>query len=152
MKSFKAPTLTVVDGYALEPVYACSGTKNTEEVEDKTQGDWDMTTHWCNHNSGRHSELAITGVHHGDCSGETVTMNMQCVGFKLAAIKDNGGWPVCNVTENGFTITRNNHYNATDRFEFNIQITASDSNYHGAVGKTGEACSESVICTSYTGA
>ena len=152
MKKFNAPTLTVVDGYALEPVYACSGTETTDKTEEKTDGDWDVTCEWRNHNTGHHSELAIKGKHHGDCSGNTLKMDMVCNGFKLDSIKDNGGYPVSNVCESGFTITRNNFYNATDQFEFNIQLTCEDSPYQGSVTKTGSTTSCKVICSSYTGA
>lgn len=147
MKKFEAPVFEAIDDFAMEPVYASSGTPDTP---DKPSDDkWKITTSWRNHNSGSHSELAIIGVHAGSKSGEGITMNFICEGFELASVKDSSGYTVSNVSKNGFTIYRNGHFNPTERFEFNIQIVASDSHYHGAVGQTGQDCPARVYCTSY---
>ena len=152
MKEFNSPSFTELNNVFAEPIYAASGTSETStETTTPSDGDWDITCEWRNHNTGHHSELAIKGKHHGTTSGNTLTMNLYVNGFKLDTIKDNGGYPVSNVCETGFTITRNNFYNANDQFEFNIQLTAKDSLYNGSVGKTGEATTCSVICTSYYG-
>lgn len=151
MKNFVIPEIEDLSEVVLEPVYTASGWTPENPPEDPTpKGDWDISTHWCNHNSGSHSELAIVGVHSGKTCGESITMVFQCIGFCLNKVKDNGGFIVSNETESGFTITRFGHFNPTERFEFNIQVTAKDSLYHGAVGKTGEqVVGKSVKCISY---
>ena len=149
MKKFEAPVLEVIEDFAMEPVYALSGTPDTPDTPDTPKGDWDITAEWRNHNSGSHSELAIIGVHHGSHSGDGLTMTFSCHGFKLASIKDTGGYTFTNVTESSFTVYRNGHFNPTERFEFNIQITASDTPYEGSVAHTGDVCPFKVICTSY---
>lgn len=154
MKRFESPVLeTVTEVEGMERAFVGSGITPGNDPDKPVvpaEGCWKITTEWRNHNSGSHSELAIIGNHQGDHMGESITMNFAVQGFKLATVKDSSGYLVSNVSETGFTITRNNHYNGTDRFEFNIQLTASDSSYSGAVGVTGQPCPHQVICTGYT--
>lgn len=147
---FEAPAMDELAWVKTEETYVGSGNPTPTPVPEPTpDGDWTITAEWRNHNSGSHSELAIKGLHHGNHTGNTLTMYMAVRGFKLEKVKDCGGMQVSNVSESGFTITRNNFYNPTDNFEFNIQITASDSKYHGAIGVTGSPCAESVVCVRY---
>lgn len=150
MKKFETPVLEVVESFTMEPVYAISGKPDTPHEHEDPKGDWKIWTEWRNHNSGSHSELAIIGVHSGSHSGNTLTMDFCCCDFKLDYVKDNSGYAVSNVSETGFTITRNNFFNPTERFEFNIQLVAKDSQYHGAIGQTNCPCPARVICVSYT--
>lgn len=149
MKKFEAPVLEVIEDFTMEPVYALSGTPDTPP-EEEAKGCWKITAEWRNHNSGSHSELAIIGVHNGDHSGEGITMTFVVHGFKLECIKDSGGYVFSNVSETGFTVFRNGHFNPTERFEFNIQIQAKDTPYKGAVAHTGDVCPHKVICIAYT--
>ncbi len=149
MKNYSSPELTELS--SIEGIYADSGSYHMDPPpEDGGDDDgWNIRCEWRNHNTGHHSELAIIGEHHGKLSGESMTMNMRVDGFRLDYIKDCGGMIVTNVSESGFTITRHNHFNATERFEFNIQITCKNSPYEGSVGKTGEYCPHKVHCVSY---
>ena len=100
-------------------------------------------------------EKKISGDYAADLTGlagsdiEGITMTFICIGFKLASVKDSSGYMVSNVSESGFTIYRNGHFNPNERIEFNIQITAADSPYHGSVAQTGQVCPHKVVCTSY---
>ena len=149
MKKFEAPVLEVIEDFAMEPVYALSGTPETPDTPDTPDGDWKIWTEWRNHNTGSHSELAIIAKNDGKLSGDGITMTFICIGFKLASVKDSSGYMVSNVSESGFTIYRNGHFNPNERIEFNIQITAADSPYHGSVAQTGQVCPHKVVCTSY---
>ena len=146
MKKFEAPVLEVIEDFAMEPVYALSGTPDTP---DKPDGDWDITTYWPSHNSGSHSVLAIVANNTGSLSGDCITMEFLCKGFKLSTISNTSGYQASIINDKTFKIYRNGHFNPGERIEFNIELTASDTNYGGAVGKTGEVCPHQVICTSY---
>lgn len=146
---FEVPVLDQLEWVNTEVSYVGSGVPSTEPEKPSEKGDWLITTGWANHNSGHHSELKIRGVHSGVHTGNSITMHFHVEGFKLATIQDSNGYAFANVSETGFSITRTGFYNGSDNFEFNIQITASDSPYQGSVGVTGQPCAALVICDSY---
>lgn len=151
MKKFEAPVLEIVDELTMEPVYAASGyVPKDDDKPTPCGGDWDIHPDWRGHNSGGHSELHIGGHNNGKCSGEGITMHFQCVGFKLDYVKDTSGYQVFNVNENSFSMYRQGHFNPGETIGFVIQLVAKDTQYHGAVGKSGEGTPCRVVCTSYT--
>lgn len=120
------------------------------------RGDWDIRLEYRNHNTGSHSEVAVIGKHHGNHSGESLTMDiMMRNGFEIKQVKEASGCVVSNVTKDGFTITRNNHFNPTDNFEFNFQIVVSNgpkhpqTNHVGAIGTTGVYRACDLVCIYY---
>lgn len=148
MKEYIAPSLVeILD--KVEGVYAASGAGQTTPTPEIKQGDWDIHCEYRNHNSGSHSEVAIIGVHNGTHTGNKLTMVFRVEGIRLDTIKDDGGNSVLSHSETGFSIVRQEHFNPTERFEFNIQITIKDSPYHGSVGKTGEDIKCTIYCNSY---
>lgn len=148
MKEYIAPSLVeILD--KVEGVYAASGAGQTTPTPEIKQGDWDIHCEYRNHNSGSHSEVAIIGIHNGTHTGKKLTMVFRVEGIRLDTIKDNGGYSLLSYSETGFSIVRHGHFNPTERFEFNIQITIKDSPYHGSVGKTGEDIPCTIYCTSY---
>ena len=157
MKDYCFPEITVI-GDSMEGVYAASGFVPGEPpitpipvIPSTPEGDWRITCEFRNHNSGSHSEVAIIGVHNGTKPGESITMNIGVMGNKLLKeVKDNGGYPVSNVSPTGFTITRNGHFNGTDRFEFNIQVTTEQSDKTGSFGTTGIEMQCPFFCYGYT--
>ncbi|MBE5936666.1 MAG: hypothetical protein E7265_01395 [Lachnospiraceae bacterium] len=152
MRNYTAPNLTEINDI-VEGVYASSGAMVTEPplptAAPNTIVDWDISCSYRNHNSGSHSEVAIIGLNMGNNSGDSILMNFLVSGFRLDTVKDSSGYPVSNVTETGFTIFRPGHFNPNERFEFNIQITAKDSPYHGSIGKTGEYLPCTISLVSY---
>lgn len=151
MKNYVAPSMTEMFD-KVEGVYAASGAVTPGPKKDTPEDKWDITTNFANHNSGSHSELVIRGIHSGIKSGTGLYMNFFIKDFKLLTVKDWGDLVVSNVHENGFTVFRKNFYNASDRFEFNLQITAKDSPHggnKGAVGVTGTYCPCNVVCVGY---
>lgn len=146
MKNYESPVL-LDSMITLEGVYAASGSIPEEPPEQPTGG-LNVRCEFRNHNSGSHSEVAII-VEPQNVSGECITMSFVINGYRLDTVKDSGGYPVSNVSESGFTICRREHFNATDRIEFNIQITIKDSKYHGSVGETGKEIPCPIYCTSY---
>lgn len=138
MKNYESPVL-LDSMITLEGVYAASGSIPEEpSVPPETPtGGLNVRCEFRNHNSGSHSEVAII-VEPQNVSGECITMSFGIRDYRLDTVKDSSGYQVSNVSETGFTICRPGHFNATDRIEFNIQITIKDSPYHGSVGKTGQ--------------
>lgn len=158
MKNYLAPVLNDVND-KIEGVYAAGSGWNDEPTPTPTPHlSWDIRCEFRNHNSGSHSEVAVIGVQTNGFAGESITMNFKvdrsvC---DLLSVKDWGGMTISNVSADGFTITRINHFNPNERFEFNIQITATNSIYwedrghEGAVGHTGEWVECPIKLTSYT--
>ena len=147
MKKFEKPVFAECSEFT-EGIYASSGWVPVTPP-DTPKGDWVIECDWANHNSGSHSELKIKGHNYGNLSGDCLTMHFRIMDFRLDTIKDMGGMIFSNISESGFTITRNNHFNPNENFEFNIQITCKNSPYEGSVGKTGEYCPHKVHCVSY---
>lgn len=147
MKNYIAPVLIDMNDQ-VEGVYAASGVAPTPKP-DPSLGTWNIYCVYRNHNSGSHSEVAIICEKHGGKPVEGLVMNFTVKDFRLDTVKDNGGYQVSNVSETGFTIYRQGHLNGSDRFEFNIQVTAKDSKYHGSVGKTGEYLPCNIVCTGF---
>lgn len=119
-------------------------------------GDWDITLEYRNHNTGSHSEVAFIGVHHGNHAGEVLKMDVIMKnGFEIKEVRETSGCVVTNLSKHGFTITRRNHFNPTERFEFNIQVVVSNGPVHpethhiGAIGKTGEYRACDLVCVRY---
>jgi len=146
MKNYEKPILIDMNDQ-VEGVYAASGVAPTPTPP--TFGSLDIHCHFCNHNSGSHSEIAVVCEKHGGKSFDGIIMNFHIKDFRLDIVKDNSGFPVSNVSENGFTIFRQGHMNENDRFEFNIQVTCKDSKYHGSVGKTGDWLPCNVVCEGF---
>lgn len=103
------------------------------------QGDWDIHCEYCQHNTGSHSEVRITGHHNGQHQGDV--LKLTCVmknGFRIKEVRETSGIPVSNVTENGFTLTRYNHFNPNENVGFLIQLVVY--NGHNLNDKTGKGC------------
>lgn len=176
MKNYNSPEVKIIDEF-IESVYASSGEPgpgpnpgpgpdpgpgpNPGPRPDpgpgpNPSGDWDIHCEYRNHNSGSHSEVAIIAINKGQKSGDNLKMDFR-VGsdIKLSYVKDSSGYLVSNVTETGFTIYRNGHFNPNERIEFNIQIVVSytshphKNDHLGAVGITGDYCPCSIECYSY---
>lgn len=149
MKKFEKPVFAECSEFT-EGIYASSGWVPVTPPPDGPKGDWVIECDWANHNSGSHSELAIKGHNYGNLSGECLTMHFRIFDFRLDTIKDTGGLIFSNISENGFSITRNIHFNPNENFEFNIQITVKDSLYKGSYGQTGVPCACNIKCVGYT--
>lgn len=152
MKNYVAPHLEVINE-RVEGIYAISGNPSDPDPEPMpppTPDGWGIHCEYRNHNSGSHSEVAIIAMNNGSKSGDCLTMHFSISDFRLDCIKDSSGYTVSNVSETGFTIIRNGHFNPGERIEFNLQIIAKDSQYHGSVGKTGEYMPCKIECTGYS--
>ncbi len=159
MKEFTAPDITMLDfSLTAEPTNGGSGVNfvpSVPIVPMSPLGDWKITTEWCNHNTGSHSELKIKGHNYGKDSGDSIKMVFSVGGFKLDTVTPGDDILVLSdKSVNGFTLTRNNHFNSNENFEFVIQLTCSETPYNtnihtGAVGTTGVPCPAFVACTSY---
>ncbi len=147
MKKFEAPVLEVIEDFAMEPVYALSGTPDTPDTPDKPKGDWEGKGEWRNHNSGSHSELAIIAKNNGSTSGEGIIIDCTCNQINFETITDSSGYPVSMLGPHSFRIYRNGHFNPGERIEFNIQVIDKNSPYHGSVAQTGQPCPHVVQCT-----
>ena len=164
MKKFIEPALIMVDELRMEPVYAASGYTPDEPdgPENGPGGDWEITTDWTHHNTGHLSGLAIKAKYKGTTQGDVLTATFICHGFKLSRILSSSGFPVSNVSETGFTVTRYNHFNPGESVVFNLEITCKNSAYNkdnpngeGAVADTCNPSTEAgvwVECISYTSA
>ena len=138
MINYESPTFEKTD-IILEEICAGSGFVPPENPPDTPSNPgWEYGCEYRNHNSGSHSEVAIICKNNGSQSGEGIRMHLTLSGYKLQSVPDSSGYSVSEVTENGFSIFRNGHYNPGERIEFNIQVVVSDSPYHGSIGKTGE--------------
>ena len=164
MKKFVEPTLIVMEDLRMEPVYAASGSVPVEPdgPGNGPGGNWDITTSWTHHNTGHLSGLQIRASYKGDTQGDVLSADFVVHGFKLASILSSSGFPVSNVSETGFTVTRYNHFNPGESVVFNLEITCKNSNFNkdnpngeGAVADTSNPATEAgvwVSCVSYTSA
>lgn len=152
MRGYERPTITEFNE-SMEYICAASGTPNVPTVTpiETPPTEWDINCSYCNHNSGSHSEVKISAHNYGKSSGEVLSMTFRVEGFKLDKVIDSSGFTVTNVTEYGFTVTRNNHFNPGENVAFVIQITGDNgSGKVGAVGTTGVDMPCTIYCTSYT--
>ncbi len=164
MKEFITPTLVDLDiNETAEGVYAGSGASNPDPTVPPTPTEpptssgcwinWKCT--WTGHNNGGHSVCHVSADHCGDHSGECLVMNF-ITNFNIADVKNASGYTISNITARSFTITRNNHFNASENIGFNFELVSADVFYdeankplHGAIGGNNAA---SYYCTvaSYT--
>lgn len=150
MKEFVTPTLVDLDiNETAEGNFSGSGAHNPDPTappippeQPISPGCWSFPRcTWTGHNNGGHSICHVEGKHSGDHSGNCLVMNFTAYNFLISDVKNASGFFISNVTPNGFTLTRVNHFNENDNVGFNVEIVTSSTFYdeagnllHGAIG------------------
>lgn len=152
MKEYDRPMMSEMN-IITEGVYAGSGTPDIPDIPDDppSDGSWTVNTEYTSHNSGSHSEVRLNASYSGSTSGDVLILNFAVTGFTLYDVKDSSQYSVSNVSENGFTIRLDGHFNPGHNYGPVIQIRCKKGdNKIGAVGVTGVSMPCTIKCSSYT--
>ena len=148
-KAFVSPEIVSISLEETEGTYGVCGSGDIPEPK----GDWDIACRYDGHNTGHHSIVHVQANHHGNYSGDCLTMTFKINnGFKMKEVNNASGTWVRKLSESRFTITRNGHFNPNESVGFCFELVVENSPYHGSIGKTGGDRPCDVECVSYTSA
>ena len=146
-KEFVSPAIVSLSLEDTEGFFCVRGSGDVPEPK----GDWDITCRYDGHNTGHHSIVHVQANHHGNFSGDCITMTFKINnGFKLKDVPNASGTWFRKISDSRFTLMRSGHFNPNDSIGFCFEIEVSNSPYHGSMGKTGEYRPCDVECVIYT--